>query len=78
MATTTMALIGKQTVGANSASSVTFSNIPQTYTDLILFHSSRNDSSGTVSAILQINGNTTNIYSAKALGGNGEIGRAHV
>ena len=30
----TLTLIAKQTVGANGASSVTFSNIPQTYTDL--------------------------------------------
>ena len=41
MATTTMSLIGKQTVGGNSASSITFSNIPQTYTDLIVKWSTR-------------------------------------
>ena len=47
MATTTHSLIGKQTVGANGASSITFSNIPQTYTDLKLVASSRNSSTAT-------------------------------
>lgn len=39
--TTTMSLIAKQTVGANGASSVSFSNIPQTYTDLKVVYSAR-------------------------------------
>ena len=39
--TTTMQLIAKQTVGADGASSITFSNIPQTYTDLKLVYSAR-------------------------------------
>ncbi len=43
--TTTMQLIAKQTVGAGGASSVIFSNIPQTYTDLKLVTSFRGASS---------------------------------
>jgi hypothetical protein len=39
--TTTMQLIAKQTVGSGGASSVTFSNIPQTYTDLKIVVSAR-------------------------------------
>ena len=49
--TTTMQLIAKQTVGANNASSVTFSNIPQTYTDLKLVISARGTTSGTSESI---------------------------
>jgi len=41
--TTTMQLIAKQTVGAGGASSVTFSNIPQTYTDLKVVVSARSN-----------------------------------
>lgn len=39
--TTTMNLIAKQTVGADGAASVTFSNIPQTYTDIKVVYSAR-------------------------------------
>ena len=37
----TMTLLGKQTVGSAGASSITFSSIPQTYTDLIVKWSTR-------------------------------------
>lgn len=60
---TTMTLIAKQTVGPAGASSVTFSNIPQTYTDLKVVMSTRNSrSDGTVFATVQFsfNGVTTN------------------
>jgi hypothetical protein len=42
--TTTMNLIARQTVGAGGAASVTFSNIPQTFTDLKLVTSIRGTS----------------------------------
>lgn len=41
MTTTTYNLIAKQTIGAGGASSVTFSSIPQTYTDLKVVYSVR-------------------------------------
>ena len=44
---TTLNLISKQTVGSAGASSITFSNIPQTYTDLKVIISGR-DARGTV------------------------------
>lgn len=58
--TTTYTLIGKQTVGANGASSVTFSSIPQTYTDLVVKCSTR-ASGGTAYQDYRItlNGNST-------------------
>ena len=75
MATTTLSLIGKQTVGADGASSVTFSNIPQTYTDLQLVMSLRgNGSSYSGSGIdgtsIKLNGATTN-YSWRQIYGTG-------
>jgi hypothetical protein len=57
--TTTLSLIAKQTVGSGGASSVTFSNIPQTYTDLKVVYSSRGDSNTALR--LAFNGVTTNL-----------------
>ena len=71
---TTLNLISKQTVGSAGASSITFSNIPQTYTDLYVLLSARN--SANVSgqpfggASIQFNGTTTN-YSSRVLYGYG-------
>jgi hypothetical protein len=61
--TTTMQLIAKQTVGSGGAASVTFSNIPDSYTDLKLVVSTKNSrSDGTAFATVQFsfNGVTTN------------------
>jgi hypothetical protein len=62
------------TVGAGGASSITFSNIPQTYTDLKLVYSARTDYAGTTGEIgVWINSDTfpasTNFW--KSLEGNG-------
>ena len=46
LAITTMTLLGKQTVGSGGASSISFTNIPQTYTDLKLVVSARGTASG--------------------------------
>lgn len=64
-------LLASQTVGAAGASSVTFSNIPQTgYTDLLIKISARDgDTSGALTA-LSFNGLTSNL-SSKRLRGNG-------
>ena len=60
MATTTMSLIAKQTVGADGVSSITFSNIPQTYTDLVIKASVRTAYSGTYDDIyIKFNNNTS-------------------
>ena len=69
--TTTHHVISKQTVGADGASSITFSNIPQTFTDLKIIISSRSTYGGIEDYVkFQFNGTTTNL-SAKYLYGNG-------
>jgi hypothetical protein len=55
-------------LGVN-ATSVTFSSIPQTYTDLIVIFNGRTD--GDENTNLQFNSDTTNNYSVTALYGNG-------
>lgn len=69
---TTFVLIDKATVGSGGAASVTFSSIPQTYTDLKVVVSGRTDYSGggTAAAYLTFNGNSAN-YSSLALQANG-------
>lgn len=60
--------IASITLGA-ATSSVTFSSIPQTYTDLIVIFNGRTD--GDENTNLQFNSDTTNNYSVTALYGNG-------
>lgn len=68
---TTLNLIAKQTVGSGGASSVTFSNIPQTFTDLKVVMSVRDGSAQVGNNILfQINGGTTS-QSVRAISGDG-------
>lgn len=62
--------IATQTLGS-AASSVTFSSIPQGYTDLILICSTNQTSGGTADLSLQFNADTGSNYSATALSGNG-------
>lgn len=62
MAITTMQIIAKQTVGASGAASITFSNIPQTFTDLKVVMSARTGVSGATDAVsLSINGSNSNL-----------------
>ena len=63
MANPTMTLIASNTVGSGGVSSVTFSSIPSTYTDLILKSSTR-DTTASVSAQIniQFNGDTAANY----------------
>ena len=62
-------LISTVTVGSGGASSIEFTSIPQTYTDLLVVCSGRTNGSGNGTNI-SFNGNTSN-YSNRALQGNG-------
>lgn len=62
--------IATQTLGS-SQTSVTFSSIPSTYTDLVLRYSFRDDYSGYTPFFLRVNGLTTTIYSTTYLSGDG-------
>jgi hypothetical protein len=70
----TFTLIASSTVGSGGASSIDFTSIPSTYTDLIIKLSSRttdttvNDSSAIA---LQFNGDTTSTYTRRSLVGDG-------
>ena len=68
MAITTNNLISRQTVGSAGAATVTFSNIPQGFTDLRIVASTRADAD-TVQASVSFNGVTAN-RSNKMLYGN--------
>jgi hypothetical protein len=59
-----MQAIYTQTIGAGGISSVTFNNIPQTYTDLKLSVSLRENSSGTINQLfIRFNGSSAAKYS---------------
>jgi hypothetical protein len=73
MANPTMTLIASNTVGSSGVSSVTFSSIPQTYTNLLVKMSSRNTStSGSAwgNTTVQFNGSSTG-YNMRFLYGSG-------
>jgi hypothetical protein len=72
---TTMSLIAKQTVGAGGAASVTFSNIPQTFTDLKLVMSAKGSASGTrQNVLIQFNGSGSNFTWLGLYGYNTSVG----
>jgi hypothetical protein len=66
----TYTLIGSYTVGAGGVTTVTFSSIPQTYTDLLLKLSVRGDSNSYREIWINPNGSTTN-GTGKFLAGSG-------
>ena len=67
----TFELIASSTVGAGGASSISFSSIPATYTDLSLFISMRTSQAGSnFTGSLTFNGSSTS-YSGRRLYGNG-------
>jgi hypothetical protein len=55
----TMTLIASYTVGSSGVSSIDFSSIPQTYTDLVLYSSMRSAGTSTLAALLRFNGSST-------------------
>jgi hypothetical protein len=60
------------TNGTGSSSSITFSSIPSTYTDLVLIVNAATASS-TGNPCLRFNGDTGNNYSRTNFGGNGSV-----
>lgn len=68
----TMTLIKTTTIGSGGASSLTFSDIPATYTDLLLLVSFRTDVGDTQSTLVtRLNGDSGANYSFIALYGTG-------
>jgi hypothetical protein len=64
--------ISTVTVGSGGAASINFTGIPQTYTDLLVMHSLRSNSSQIYDILgLTFNGNVGNIYSTRNIRGNG-------
>jgi hypothetical protein len=69
--------IATQTVGS-AVSSVTFSSIPSTYTDLVLVTSSTNDSGTSPSGVVfQLNGDTGSNYSTTVLYADGSTANSN-
>lgn len=67
----TMVKIETVTVGSGGAANITFSNIPQTYTDLKLVLSIRTDRASVIDAVnVEINGSSSNL-SYRDVSGNG-------
>lgn len=65
----TYTLIASSTVGAGGVGSITFSSIPQTYTDLVIKFSGRNNTTEQ-NVMLSFNGSSSN-FTSKLLYGNG-------
>ena len=78
MASNTFTLIASSTVGAGGASSIDFTSIPSTYTDLCVKLSLRNDYPATYNTVVcyQFN-NSTSGYSAKTLVGTGSAAASY-
>jgi hypothetical protein len=66
----TYKLLATQTVGSGGAASVTFNNIDQTYTDLVIKLSTRNTTSSNTNTLVTFNGSNSG-YSNKVLYGSG-------
>lgn len=66
----TYVAIATVTVGAGGASSIAFSNIPQTYTDLLIFLSGRSTRTGTAQEVVDIlfNGSYSNLSGIRLAG----------
>ena len=68
----TMTFIQSITIGSTSQASIDFTSIPQTYTDLVIKASVRNNASATLrNANLRVNSNNSSIYSERVLDGIG-------
>ena len=67
----TYTLISSTTVGSGGASSIDFTSIPNTYTDLLIKISTRVDQAGAPNVCLRFNSDTGSNYKYKAAFGNG-------
>lgn len=73
-----MVAIQTVTVGAGGSSSISFTSIPQTYTDLQIILSARTDGASPPGyATLRFNGNSSAIYSRKTLQGDGNTAQSY-
>lgn len=70
-----MQLIQSVTVGAGGTSTIQFSSIPQSATDLVLFCSLRTDNSGDNNDLVafRFNGSSASIYTMRRLQGTGGV-----
>lgn len=67
----TYSKLAETTVGAGGASTITFNNIPQNYTDLVIKISSRSTDAGSATGIvMQFNGSSSS-YSYRQIEGSG-------
>lgn len=73
----TYSFISKVVVGSGGASSISFTSIPQTYSDLKLIFSGKTNNNSWVSYFLDINGSALNI-SQQQLTGNGSAMSASI
>lgn len=62
-----MKLITTTTVGSGGATSVTFTGIPATYTDLVVLGQLRHNYNGNELVCLRLNGDTSSSYSGKKI-----------
>jgi hypothetical protein len=65
-----MQLISSAVVGSGGAASMSFTSIPQTFTDLVLVVSARHNTTGVDNTIAQLNG-TTSGYTFRYIGSTG-------
>ena len=65
-----MVAIQTVTVGSGGAANIEFTNIPQTYTDLVILHSTRQNAGNAPSLLIKFNGSTSN-FSTRYLIGSG-------
>jgi len=76
MATTTYEPIQTQTL-SSATNTVTFSSIPQTYTDLVLVFNGGGSATSGENIVLQFNGDTGTNYSCTVLAGNGSAAASY-
>lgn len=67
----TYTIISSVTVGSGGAASISFSSIPQIYTDLFLLWSGRTTNSTLDSVYMSLNGSTSNFYTPVIVYGDG-------